>query len=414
MDDESHTSSDLFLSTETSAGVLWNTSVGVSYWDHSLYTTGDPLLFGGDTSANETLAIEEDLLDKPPFLPTDNPENIISLETYLLLDEIVYCGICPVLFLVGVPSNVLNCIVFFRQGIRDRMNMCLFSLALVDMSFVFTFFLHGSHCLVGRFRPDLKSWWDFTMRKNFTGLQRGFLISSGCLTMIIAVERCLCVTLPLKASILIKTRTLAVIILTTVVSIQAASLVYPLIIFGNRSGGGGGNKTAVSHLTRYQRSEIEIALVNIVNNTLLKIVIPFTTFIAVSIATAITVIQLKRAITWRETSGSESGGFTGRQRALVKMLVIVSLVYIITAAPNIILGIAGLTVPGFESSGRYANLFLTARLWPGTLAMLNSSVNFFIYMSRSSKYREQLLAIFFREARNDQLSSVELSTTTKI
>ena len=59
------------------------------------------------------------------------------------------------------------------------------------------------------------------------GIHRGFLYSSGCLTMLLAVERCLCVALPTKAATLIRTRTMACIIVGIVVSLQLLSIVHP-------------------------------------------------------------------------------------------------------------------------------------------------------------------------------------------
>ena len=110
------------------------------------------------------------------------------------------------------------------------MNLCLFSLALVDMLYVTFFYLASSYCIVGQLRPELEERWKYFARKYFTGLFRGFLCTSGCLTMVIAVERCVCVTLPLKAATLVKTQTIAVIIVGIVLSIQTMCLLYPLEI----------------------------------------------------------------------------------------------------------------------------------------------------------------------------------------
>ena len=108
------------------------------------------------------------------------------------------------------------------------MNLCLFCLSLVDGMFDFVFSLFSSHCLVRVFRPDLETWWKYSLRGHTLGPLRAFLLCSGCLTMIISVERCVCVFLPLRATSLIRTRTMAVIVFTTIIVIQAISLIYPL------------------------------------------------------------------------------------------------------------------------------------------------------------------------------------------
>ena len=326
--------------------------------------------------------------DTEVFIPWNNPHNIISVETFLSFEKVVTCGVNLVMFSIGVPTNLLNCLVFYRQGLRDRMNLCLFSLALVDMLYVTFFYLVSSYCLVGQLFPEAGEWWKFFVRKYFAGLYAGFLFSSGCLTMVIAVERCVCVTLPLKAATLVKTRTIAVIIAGVVVSLQTMCLLYPLeISIGTRKDPNTGRITFFLTTTEFY-SQHKV-LYDVVENTFLMIVIPFTTFTVVTIATAITVVQLKRAIAWRHGSSSSSSSDV-REVALVKMLVVVSLIYIISSAPNVALGLTRLLVSDFLPSGNYANIYLASNLMSLLLAEVNSSVNFFVYLARSSRFRQEL------------------------
>ena len=69
------------------------------------------------------------------------------------------------------------------------MNLCLFSLALVIMLYVTFFRLAGSYCLVRQLVPKVEQWWKFIVRACFIGFYGGFF-SSGCLTTLITVERC--------------------------------------------------------------------------------------------------------------------------------------------------------------------------------------------------------------------------------
>ena len=128
----------------------------------------------------------------------------------------------------SVAEDVTSSNICFCAGLKDRMNLCLFCLSLVDGMFVIFTSLGTSDCLVGIFRPDIRSWWKWSVRSKVLGLVRGFLLSSGCLTMIISVERCVCVFLPLRATSLIRTRTMAAIVFTTMATIQGICLVYPL------------------------------------------------------------------------------------------------------------------------------------------------------------------------------------------
>lgn len=50
-----------------------------------------------------------------------------------LFKVIVNATATPILFLFGFPANILNAIIFYRQGLRERINMCLFTLSLADL-----------------------------------------------------------------------------------------------------------------------------------------------------------------------------------------------------------------------------------------------------------------------------------------
>ena len=62
----------------------------------------------------------------PLFVPCHNPRNLISPHVAETVDLVVCAGIFPVLVTFGVISNVINMAVFVRQGLSDRINLCLF------------------------------------------------------------------------------------------------------------------------------------------------------------------------------------------------------------------------------------------------------------------------------------------------
>ena len=54
--------------------------------------------------------------DADSFVPWDNPDNVITYETYTTIEDIINCYFNPIIFCISVPANVLNCVVFLRQG----------------------------------------------------------------------------------------------------------------------------------------------------------------------------------------------------------------------------------------------------------------------------------------------------------
>lgn len=312
----------------------------------------------------------------------------------MLIEHVLVCYVNPSVFFVGFPTNILNCVVFVRQGLRDRMNLCLFCLALVDMFYVVLYSLSGSHCWVGFFRPDLENWWKWSVRSNLIGFYQGFQLSSGCLTTIISVERCVCVFMPLKASTLVKTRTIGLLILSTVFVVQLLCLTYSLkmdvVLRSN----------PFTNVTDYQLFPSSLyfkhqLIFDIIQDIVTNTVIPLFTFTVVVVSTIITVVQLKRTIAWRQSSSSslQENSATSRQLTLVKTLVIVSCIFIFTSSPIVAFSTSSLLEPEFFINRRYNNLFYVSYLLYATLCLINSSINFFVYVHRSSRYREELRAL---------------------
>ena len=71
------------------------------------------------------------LSEEMDFLPWDNPDNIVSAEVEDIARR-VKDTLLPVFFLIGGPANVINMAVFYKQGLKERINVCLFALSLAD------------------------------------------------------------------------------------------------------------------------------------------------------------------------------------------------------------------------------------------------------------------------------------------
>ena len=82
---------------------------------------------------------------------------------------------------------------------------------------------------------------------------------------------------------------------------------------------------------------------------------------------------------------------TLRQIALARMLVIVSIVFILTSSPIVALSITQSIVDDFFINRRYTNIFIASHTIYTELGMINcGGVNFFVYVLRSSRFRQEL------------------------
>ncbi|XP_025085418.1 uncharacterized protein LOC112558888 [Pomacea canaliculata] len=125
----------------------------------------------------------------------------------------------PFLLFLGIPGNVVSVMVFYRQGLGERINVCLFLLALADLvSVLILFLMYVEDRVRKHVSPD--TW--------FIAIWLGGLTSaewaSQLLSAVIACERCFCVVSPLHAKRLLKTSTMTAIVVVCCVVLMAGML----------------------------------------------------------------------------------------------------------------------------------------------------------------------------------------------
>lgn len=114
-------------------------------------------------------------------------KDIVSSQTLKVIEKIAVCGFTNSFFLIGGPPNILIMILFYRQGLRDRMNFYLFCLALVDLMYLASTALRAAYCYIGIIFPEQRDFWKWFFLKYGLCFVYGFGHCSGCLTMIISV-----------------------------------------------------------------------------------------------------------------------------------------------------------------------------------------------------------------------------------
>ena len=78
------------------------------------------------------------------FVPWDNPESVVSSQTEDMVRRVKETMVLPVLFLIGAPANIINMAVFAKQGLKERINLCLFALSLADFLYLMSIIvIHG-------------------------------------------------------------------------------------------------------------------------------------------------------------------------------------------------------------------------------------------------------------------------------
>ena len=337
------------------------------------------------------------------FLPWDNPDNIVSAEVEDITRRLKDAILLPILFLIGGPANVINMAVFYKQGLKDRVNLCLFVLSLADelyliqAIFLFGEQLHLQFTTKERAGPVAR----FMSNNNLVGFY-GFTWVSQILSAIIASERCLCVLRPLRFQTLLKTRTMAVIIIIINFMVMGFYFLvatrYRVACIFDTAFGTVRYTSVTSEFYRNHRT-----LINYLDGFVYGAGIPGVVMIVVTTTTIITAMKIRQAALWRaktsSTSSSSSLSISPREVALTKMLIGSSVLFIVCVSPIALFRFVWLFLPEMNTGRRHHNFFLTSLWILGTVSYVNSTFNIFVYYTMGSHYRETFWALVGRKNR---------------
>ncbi|XP_076464823.1 galanin receptor 2b-like [Babylonia areolata] len=328
-------------------------------------------------------------------LPWNNPDNIISPEVEKFTRRVIDF-ILVLIFLIGGPGNVINMAVFYRQGLQDRINVCLFALALGDELYLLVMMCHMAEQVHLQFTSeDRYGPMVMFMTTNYLTGFSGVMYASQILSAIIASERCYCVLRPLKYQTVIRTRTMTVIIVFVYVVVIS---LYSVVSFRFYIGcvrdpiSGAAFKTTIVNEV-YEAYE---ELVDILDGVFFGAGLPGVVMVVVITTTIITVVKLRQVVTWRtETSSSISP----REVALTKMLVGTSILFIVCVFPFAVIRVCWLIFPDVNIGRSNHNLFKTSLWWGILLSYINSSLNIVVYYAMGSRYRETFWELFSRNVK---------------
>ena len=351
-------------------------------------------------------------------IPWNNPDNLISLEVEYLFDKIKATIIIPVLFLVGFPANCINMAVFFKQGLKERINMCLFSLALVDLIYLSSIFVLYAERIYTQFTDDKRY-----------GPVLNYMVSNRILTLfgfgyvhlflvaLVATERCICILFPMRAQRCIPTKTLAFFI-----------VVSALFLVGLRVPVVSQFQITCFYEMRTQRTSWQLyvndyyfrnkAMIGVLNGVFYGFCLTVGCPAVVLITTTITAVRLTHIVRWRNQTSSN---LSSKEINLTKMLIALSAEFVIICIPVVIIRVSPLFEPRLGAGRAYANAFNLLISSMEICSYMNSTANFFMYVFAGTKYRETLRSLLWKKkcrkldpitTVTNSLASVELCNAT--
>lgn len=339
-----------------------------------------PLLANGTKFSEDVLRKNVSCEEKSFFVD-------FTEETRKIIENVWFIGCILSACLVGVPANTINCVVFTRQGLQYRMNLCLFCLALSDLVYLLcTFTMFPISSLIRYYDDVIGEKYYIKCLTLLASVSYGSRSTSSFIGVVIAIERCLCVLIPLRAHTLIQTRTMGIMLIGSFFLFQLIFITYALSVQASWT------PRKNWYYARTQFFMDNKILVKIVQTILLDVVAPFANFIVLIVVTIITILKLKVAMKWRQKSTIVLRDSINHQVSLTTMLVIMSAVHITTMVPFVAWQSFCLFFP--DPLNTYYNIFLTFRAVTTSFPALNSSIHIFIYYYRSSRYRQIFRKIF--------------------
>ena len=241
----------------------------------------------------------------------------------------------------------------------------------------------------------------------------------------VAVERCLCVSIPLKVKWLLTPK----VTLTACLVISVGVFGCFAVMFGIYDIVWEWNGTFNATVAIYQRNDFYLQhqdpLFKYYN--LSGILWPLAAFVVIVIATMIITYKLRQSSKFRlcqggaPVSGSISRqegsssqqqnhdqetqqqqqqrlNLSNRDRQVIKMLLVIIIIYIVSLSPRISLYIAKYVIYDFYFLRRHHNLFEFVSHWLWVFDFSNGAVNFCVFYTMSSSFRSTFKAMMSQQS----------------
>ncbi|XP_012940731.1 G-protein coupled receptor 183-like [Aplysia californica] len=297
--------------------------------------------------------------------------------------------------LSGIVTNVINLIVFIRQGFKDNVNISLFSLAISDIGALLPLLwvsIGFNPLFVNSDLPfdtvevlHLTSGWPHIC----------FARISGWITAFIMLERCLCIAVPLKVKTMITVKRIVIVLVSIYVAMIGALLpvFYALRLEPRYSPLKNETKFRMVYIPNGFAIESAVFLINAFSQLI--------TFSMVIICSTILVQNLISKSKWRKSTSSsgDHDSFSNRDKKVVKLVLFIAIIFIVCLFPSVINFIAQSLEPEYTASGKYGDLYLLTWSFSVSLSATNSAVNIFVYYNMSSKYKQILDEMLLRRSK---------------
>ncbi|XP_059167477.1 uncharacterized protein LOC131949644 [Physella acuta] len=334
----------------------------------------------------------------------------VNERLYAIIQYAIFYGIWPCVIIIGIITNIINILVFVTMGVKDSMMASFLALSTTDLAYLLCSSLPASATVIGlsgttRSMP-INAFFLAGIAVYYQGL---FLDISLGIIAYVAIAKCCCVVIALKfKSVFTLKRTfivLTIIVITALTSRLPVFTSMGLIWVSNPQTN---RSQLVGWFSKDFKSSVEF------NNLLNRTAYPNAIFVIVLICSVILSSSLVEASAMRlkMTSGNkrkpeikksshdyeEDHGdkniLTKRDLHVIRQVVTVACCLMFTVMILSLNSLAAVFIPGFNSTGKYWQLYNITETIGYTCTHIHAGVHLVIYLRFNLKFKLTCSKIF--------------------
>ncbi|KAI8752924.1 FMRFamide receptor [Biomphalaria glabrata] len=324
-----------------------------------------------------------------------NVSTVAAFEAVFYIDPLIISMCCELNLFVsaqlisvfGIVSNVVNIRLFQKQGYQNVVNITLTALAVSDIGAltnllvyinVYNPFMNAGVTVISQFSIAYVAFY----------MHEYFIKVSSVITAFAALERCLCVALPLKTKRML-TRKLTVLVIATIYGLLSAYILCTFLPYNlDCVALPGTNRTQLSLVLNHYRDELFP-----ISYYITDLLLPYCVFTSLIASAATIFTKLRSKAKWRQSISSARDGHSKEIKS-ARLFMVVSFVCILLLLPHCVWFSVVAFVRELNVDGKYSFIDFIALSFTVVLESLNCSISIFIYYKMSSKYRTELKKMF--------------------
>ncbi|XP_059168421.1 FMRFamide receptor-like [Physella acuta] len=311
----------------------------------------------------------------------------LVVRDFFLTFNMLVCG--NIIGVLGICGNIINIIVFNKQGYEDSVNITLTALAVSDIGALITLIIFNvminpvfEKANLPMIPVDVASMAGFYPHNYFIRV-------CGLITAFASCERCLCVLVPLKVKQIV-TKKVSVLVNVLIFIIMLLDL-FPVyyVVYLDWMFVPGLNKTVVA--ASFRKNLHAVFGISYIVTDLFA---PYFTFFVIIFSNITIGLKLNLRSKWIQSVSQKPSNkekfVSNKEKKVVLMLTVVSVIFIVCLIPQSAILTAVSQLSELAVRGVYFDVALVCYSISYLMEAVCSSVNILVYYKMSSRYRNTI------------------------